>query len=458
MLRSLIILCFLPLSAVIAQERYQQIPEKTRILLLLDGSGSMLASWEDTNRITIAKNILSDLVDSLRNDRSLELALRVYGHRFARSAQNCTDSKLEIPFAANNHDQIISRLANIQPKGTTPIAYSLEQSANDFPVSDGYRNIIILITDGIESCDGDPCRISRELQQKGIFLRPFVIGIGMDQSFSEAFECVGSYYDASDVGQFRFALSQAVETSLLTSTVSVDIQDENGRSNQSNINVSFINAITGQSEFDFIHYRYPNGQPDSVELDPVVPYHVRVNTLPPVTKRSQQFPPGRHTVVEVEAPRGTLTLRQDGAGSYGPGLKVLVRRSDRQNWFHAQDINASQAYLRGTYDVEFLTLPKVVRRDVMVNTDKETIVEIPSPGIVNMDHAAGGFGSIYVLDENNIPEWVCDINHSGQRMAIALQPGKYRIAFRARMAPGSKYTSVKEFEVLAGQSSLIKLF
>ncbi|MEJ2005787.1 MAG: hypothetical protein P8X57_12700, partial [Cyclobacteriaceae bacterium] len=344
------------------------------------------------------------------------------------------------------------------PKGTTPIAYSLEQAANDFPSSDGYRNIIILITDGIESCDGDPCRVSRELQRKGIFLRPFVIGIGMNASFSEAFECVGSYYDATDVNQFRMALSQAIETSLLTATVSVDIRDENGTSNQTDINVSFINAVTQQSEFDFIHYRYPSGEPDSVELDPVVPYHVRVNTLPPVTVRYQQFAPGRHTVVPVEAPRGTLTVKQDGAGSYGPGLKVLIRRSDRQGWFHAQDINGSQAYLTGTYEAEFLTLPRVIRKNITIKTDKETIVEIPSPGIVNMDHSAGGFGSIYALDDNNIPTWVCNIDHSGQRMAIALQPGRYRIVFRARMAPGSKYTSVKEINVQAGQSSLIKLF
>ena len=455
--RFLFILILLPVFGF-AQDRNQTVPDKTRILFLLDGSGSMLASWGETNRIGVAKDILSDLVDSLRADRNLELALRVYGHRYAREAQNCTDSRLEIPFAAGNHDRIISRLATIQPKGTTPIAYSLEQSGGDFPASDGYRNIIIIITDGIESCDGDPCAVSRELQRKGIFLRPFVIGIGMDDAYSAAFGWVGSYYDASDVNQFRKALSVAIETSLKKATVSVDIKDENGRSSQTNINVSFINAVTGKSEFDFIHYRDRNGRPDSVELDPVVPYHVRVNTLPPVTRRFQQFPPGRHTVVDVEAPRGTMKVLQDGAGAYGPGLKVIVRRSDGNNWFHAQDINSSQEYLSGTYDLEFLTLPPVQKRGVQVETDQITSVDIPSPGIVNMDHAAGGFGSIYVLLDDGSQEWVCDINHSGQRMTIALQPGRYRVVFRARMAPGSKYTSVKEIRVNAGQSSLVRLF
>ncbi|MCA6073374.1 vWA domain-containing protein [Fulvivirga sedimenti] len=452
------LILILALGLPVSGQVTQQIPEKTRILFLLDGSGSMLASWGNTNRITMAKEILSDLVDSLRADRNLELALRVYGHRFARDVQNCTDSKLEIPFSSGNHDRIISRLATIQPKGTTPIAYSLEQSANDFPQSDGFRNIIIIITDGIESCDGDPCRISKELQRKGIFLRPFIIGIGMDETYSDAFECVGSYYDAHDVEQFRVALSRAIETSLKTSTVSVDIQDENGRSNQTNINVSFINAVTNNSDFDFIHYRDDRGRPDSVELDPVVPYHIRVNTVPPVIKGYQQFTPGAHTVVAIQAPRGTLNLRQDGAGVYGPGLKAIIRIPGRENWFHAQDINSRQEYLSGNYDIEFLTLPRTMVRNVEITTGLEKTVEIASPGIVNMDHAAGGFGSVYVLQNDGSLTWVCDINHSGQRMAIALQPGQYRIVFRARMAPGSKYTSVKNITVKEGQSSLIKLF
>ena len=158
----------------------QDLPSKTRILFLLDGSGSMLASWESTNRISIAKELLASLVDSLRVNQDLQLALRVYGHRYSRQAQNCRDSHLEIPFSPGNHAQIIQRLTTIEPKGTTPIAYSLEQAANDFPDATGYRNIIIMITDGIESCDGDPCQVSLALQRNGVFLRPFIIGVGLD--------------------------------------------------------------------------------------------------------------------------------------------------------------------------------------------------------------------------------------------------------------------------------------
>ena len=455
---SILIFSVLLAPSLLHSQDTQDLPSKTRILFLLDGSGSMLASWESTNRISIAKELLASLVDSLRVNQDLQLALRVYGHRYSRQAQNCRDSHLEIPFSPGNHAQIIQRLTTIEPKGTTPIAYSLEQAANDFPDATGYRNIIIMITDGIESCDGDPCQVSLALQRNGVFLRPFIIGVGLDTEIGKAFECIGTYYDAHDVGGFREALSVAIETSLSQATVSVDIRDEQNASSQTDINVSFINAVTGEADFNFIHYRDTNGRPDSVTLDPVVPYHVQVNTFPPVTLRNQLFPPGRHTLVKIEAPRGALRITQDGAGVYGPGLRAIVTREDRPSWYNAQGLNIPQEYLTGNYEVEVLTVPRVKITNVRISTGEETLLDIPSPGIVNLDHSAGGYGSIYVLSETGRQTWVQDLNHQGSRISVALQPGAYRIVFRAKNAPGSKYTSVKEFTVNEGQSSVIKLF
>src|SRR5687768_9134900 len=99
--------------------------KKTRILFLLDMSGSMLAKWENSTRTEVAKNLLSKLVDSLQHYQNLELGLRAYGHLYGRESNNCQDSKLEVPFSENNEKQIIDRLKQITPKGNTPITYSL---------------------------------------------------------------------------------------------------------------------------------------------------------------------------------------------------------------------------------------------------------------------------------------------------------------------------------------------
>ena len=96
----------------------QKPPEKTRILFVLDGSGSMNAMWEgEQSRMDVAKKILTRLVDSLRINPNVELALRVYGHRYTRQANNCQDSRLEVPFGQKNHSVIISRFKDIKPKG-----------------------------------------------------------------------------------------------------------------------------------------------------------------------------------------------------------------------------------------------------------------------------------------------------------------------------------------------------
>jgi Ca-activated chloride channel family protein len=97
-----------------AQTKVQQkLPDKTRILFLLDASGSMQEQWMRPNqsRWTVAKSILTKLVDSLRQNTKLELGLRVYGHQSPQEQKNCKDSRLEV-----RSKQKIMRLLSISWK------------------------------------------------------------------------------------------------------------------------------------------------------------------------------------------------------------------------------------------------------------------------------------------------------------------------------------------------------
>ena len=444
------------LHTTYAQEIQQKLPEKTRVLFLLDGSGSMLASWEDTHRMQAAKDLLSDLVDSLKADPRLELALRVYGHLYSKKAQNCKETRLEIGFSKNNHDQVISKLQLVKPKGTTPIAYSLEQAAKDFPTTGGYRNIVIIITDGIESCDGDPCAVSLALQEKGIFLKPFIIGMGMGQNFREEFQCIGEFYDARDQASFKKALDEAINTSLKTTTVSVELLDERDRPTETNVNVSFVNNFTKIPVFDFVHYRDQQGRPDTVEIDPVLSYDIIVNTIPPVYKRGTRLNAGGHNVISINAPQGILKITQKGASSYRNGVSALVK-DKRGRVVHVQPANSSEKYLAGNYRLELLTLPRQYF-DIEIKPRQAKSIALPSPGILNINNTSRGYGSIYTILENGIQEWVCDLDNNEPRSTLALQPGDYKVVFRANAAPGSKYTAIKTVRVKEGLSQLVKIF
>lgn len=454
----LIALLLVSAATLNAQEIQQKLPEKTRILFLLDGSGSMLAGWGDTNRITAAKELLTQLVDSLKTNENLELALRAYGHLYRRSSQNCRDTRLEVGFAKNNHAQIISKLQMIDPKGTTPIAYSLQQAAGDFPSASGYRNIVIIITDGIESCDGDPCEVSLALQKKNIFLKPFIIGIGMGQEYKDQFKCIGEYYDAKDISSLQKALSRAVSTTLEKTTASIELLDASNKPTETNINVSFINNFTGEASFDFVHYRDARGRPDSVMVDPVLTYDVVVNTLPPVAKRNVRLTPGKHNVITIKSPQGGLNLRQSGSSAYKNGVRAIIRKKNSSAIVHIQDINSRQQYLVGEYDIEVLTLPRRHFKNVSIDQDQMALVTLPDPGILNINTSATGYGSIYEIKPSGEQEWVYDLNHDESRVALAIQPGTYKIVFRVDRAPGSKYTSVKTIEIESGRSAVVKLF
>ena len=450
------IACIFHSGGANAQINQQKIPEKTRILFLLDASGSMLAKWENTYRIVVAKQLLANLVDSLSANQNLELALRVYGHQYHRKFQNCQDSRLEVPFHPDNHETIKSRLKSLTPQGNTPIAYSLEQAANDFPADGEARNVIIIITDGIESCDGDPCAVSLALQRKGIFLKPFIIGIGMDKKFEDQFKCVGDFFDASDISSFKNALNEVVRRSLERATVSVELLDINDRPVETDVNVTFINNFTREAAYEFVHYLDRNGRPDTVEVDPVLTYDLVVNTIPPVVKRNVGILGGKHNVLRVKSPQGFLRIDQKGHTEYEKGVKVLLRRAGDQEIIHIMDLPATEKTLVGTYDIEALTLPRSHFRHVAIGQNKTTAIVIPSPGVVNISSNFPGFGSLYLMKEAGGQEWVCNLDPNSTRTTLALQPGVYKAVFRSRNSNGSKYTQFQKFTIKPGSSLNIR--
>lgn len=443
-------------TASFSQTKIQQkIPEKTRILFLLDASGSMLEQWERPNqtRWSVAKSILTKLVDSLGHDSKLELALRVYGHRSPQEIKNCKDTWLEVPFRPRSHTLIIQKLNEIKPKGVTPITYSLEQAANDFPTAAGYRNIVILITDGIESCGGDLCATSIAMQKKGVFLRPYIIGLGLQTE--KSLECAGKYIDADTPGKFYDVLNEAIETSFAKTTVSVEILDANNQPTETNVNVTFLNSLSGMPMYDFVHYRDGRGKPDTVQIDPVVDYDLVINTIPPVVKNNMVLNIGKHNVLTIRAPQGNVVVRQEGRRDNN--LQALVREKGQSEIIHTQRSNETVRYLTGHYEVETLTLPRRVF-NVEIQPNKTASVLLPSPGIVNFNTISTGYGSLYEMKPDGTQIWVCNLNDLKSQFTLSLLPGEYKIVFRVKQTAGSKYTGFKKFVVKSGVTMAVNVF
>lgn len=439
------------------QQKPNDPPKKTRILFLLDGSGSMNGIWKDDARILAAKKILVNLVDSLQTYKNLELALRVYGHQYHKAQKNCTDTQLETPFGTHNHQAIKDKLDEIEPKGVTPLAHSLNQCASDFPKERGVRNIVIIITDGLESCEGDPCRVSLALQKKNIFLKPFVVGIGMEKDYSKEFSCIGTFYNAKDPNSFKILLQKVISQALEKTEVRVDLMDSQNKATESNVNLSFENNLTGQVEYDFVHFLKSNGTADVLDIDPVITYNIRVNTIPVTWKKDVYLEGGKLNVIEISVPQGHLEVKQTSWKEYN-GLPILIRKKGGKEIIHTYRVGDENVkLLTGTYDIEILTLPRIQKR-VQIQDKKTNTIPLPQPGIVSVLGSNEGFGSIYEIKPNGKEEWIHNLPVVSKSTSLAMQPGRYKVVYRTKNAIGSEVTYVNKFMVKSGSSTSVKLF
>ncbi len=427
----------------------------TRILFLFDASQSMYGRWQSDMKITIARKIMSDLLDSLKEVPNLEMALRCYGHTKDYPPQDCDDTRLEVPFGPNNAELIKHKLKTINPRGTTPIAMSLEKAGGDFPPRDNCRNIIILITDGIEECNGDPCAVSLALQTKGIILKPFVIGIG--KSFAEQFNCVGTYFDATTEKEFRNALNVVISQALNSTTCQVNLLDINGIPNETNVNMTFYDKLSGLPKYNFIHTMNNKGLPDTLTIDPLINYRIQIHTIPPVFIDSLHLTPGTHTVVATDAPQGWLEIKFGSSTTSNRNQVVsIVRQHGKMETLNGQFAGTKEKYLVGAYDLEIMTLPRTYVSHVKIDQSTTTTVEIPGPGTAVFQFPAAGYGSLYQKNGSELI-WVYNFRGSGEQEGLALQPGDYVAVFRSKYQNRSMFTLERSFSIKSATTTRVNL-
>ncbi len=435
--------------------------QKTRILFLLDASYSMMNPWGSgaTTRMETAKKTLEEIMDTLKRKPNLEIALRVYGDQSVTSLNDCSDSRLLVPFGANNLLQLKEALSRISPKGITPIALSLQKAANDFPVEPNVRNIIILITDGEESCGGDPCAISLSLQKIGIVLRPFIIGAKVDESSLDKLDCIGSFFNALDPDGFRQAISLAVQKVLNPVYVQVNLLDQQGRPVETDVDMTFYDTSGDIPRYDYVHTISYKGISDTLTLDPVMNYNMIVHTTPEIERKNIVIEQGKNNIINVPAPQGYLYLKLQSATIYNNinnKIKCLVRRTGDLSTLKVQNIDATDKYLTGKYDLEFLTLPRTLIPNVDISQSKTTTIEIPTPGILTVMKPAPGFGAIFTIENNELKK-LCTLGENGGNETIALQPGTYKVIFKPKFSKRTTDTMEKTFTITSGGNSSIRL-
>ena len=171
------------------------------VIILLDSSGSMKEpAGNGETRMEAAKVGLNGVIEALPLEA--KVGLRVYGASVEDGAKSCTDSDLLVPVEDVNKVKLRAGVKKMKPLGNTPIAYSLKKAANDLSKT-GTRSIV-LVSDGEENCNGNPCKVAKAISDSGTELHVDVIGLQVDAKSRDQLTCIasaggGTYYDVPDV-------------------------------------------------------------------------------------------------------------------------------------------------------------------------------------------------------------------------------------------------------------------
>lgn len=180
-----------------------------RVIVILDASGSMWGQIGGKPKLEIARQSLKTVLQSVPGDE--EIGFMAYGHRQKGS---CEDIELIVPPRAGSVDAIATAADNLKFLGKTPLSAAVRQAAEALRYTEDKAKVI-LITDGLETCDADPCQLGKELEAAGVDFTADVVGFGLTAEEGRQVACLaentgGKYIQASDEAALKEALAKTV--------------------------------------------------------------------------------------------------------------------------------------------------------------------------------------------------------------------------------------------------------
>ena len=243
----------------------------SKLVLVLDSSGSMKEEVGGQSKISIAKASLRTVIGKLPADAPV--GLRVYGATvFDKQDKGaCTDSQLVVPIGTDNRAAMRTEIARYKPYGETPISYSLIQAAKDLG-QDGKRSIL-LVSDGEETCNADPCKTAAAITKNNIKVKIDVVGLAVSGQVRSKLQCIaekgnGSYYDADSRDDLEDSLDKLATRALRPFRVTgTPIQGSTDKSKAPTIGPGqYVDKVRERDTSFYgkkIYYRIPHALPGS---------------------------------------------------------------------------------------------------------------------------------------------------------------------------------------------------
>lgn len=181
------------------------------VIFILDGSNSMWGRIDGVEKIVVARDVLSEMLSELPTD--LQVGLAAYGHR---TTDSCDDIETILPVGQHSKEDVEKAVNRITPRGRTPLTAALEHVVKALEDRPGQAQIV-LVSDGLETCDRDPCEFVRSLRNPNLSLAVHVVGFDVDSEEREQLQCIadaggGIYAGAGSADELTAALGDIRQT------------------------------------------------------------------------------------------------------------------------------------------------------------------------------------------------------------------------------------------------------
>ncbi|KWW29747.1 MAG: uncharacterized protein AUK63_897 [bacterium P3] len=449
-----LLLLILPLQGRAQPSAEVRPPDKTRLLIILNCSHSMWDQWQSDAKIKVTQKVLLRFLDSIAPHDDIEVALRVFGH-LNRGAYT---TRLEVPFAAGNNYALQSKIKTLVPNGGNTAATALTNSLNDFPVADASRNIIVIITDGIDDTDGDICKVARQVQLSGIVVQTFILGIGTPDAFRHSLDCAGNFSYLSDEADYTEALYDIFRRSEARAPVLLELLDQGARY-ETRTPVVFYNHTTQVAQH--IVYYTSDGivAPDTLWVDPLVEYDVVVGTQPHIRIDKRRFSSSGVNRLSIPVDEGTLRLHHASHRTVWPvpQYDVLVRRHGSDTLLTTLRMGEWSRLRAGRYDLDILSAPRRHLEGVTVQPGNATDIEIAMPGMLNISKPRTFVDGILFVDSDGLLEEVHPLNPNLAVERLVLQPGSYLLLVKPQNATAYSESKTIRFQITSAQTTDISL-
>ncbi len=188
----------------------QKTGKKANTLFILDASGSMWGQINGKPKITIAKEVMAKLVPELPDNS--RIGLIAYGHR---RKGDCNDVETLVKLGMGNQQAVLSAVRGLNARGKTPLARSVSQAFKMLQITKQPATII-LVSDGIESCNADPCKTVKAAKKYGVKFILHTVGFGLSKKESAQLQCMakaggGEYFQANNAEELLKSARKAIQ-------------------------------------------------------------------------------------------------------------------------------------------------------------------------------------------------------------------------------------------------------